>query len=104
MIFEEEAHLTPKFLPARIVHPKTLTRLPGNGTNFDPSVRASLRDVERDLIVQALSEARWNQTRAAILLGVTRDTLRYKMKKYRLARPAEKNAPLDPQNGDSSHD
>jgi len=40
--------------------------------------------VERELIVQALAKTDQNQTRAARLLGLTRDALRYRMKKYDL--------------------
>ncbi|HVT92754.1 MAG TPA: sigma 54-interacting transcriptional regulator [Bryobacteraceae bacterium] len=44
----------------------------------------SLGDAERTMLVSALVKTGWNQTRAARLLGVTRDTLRYKMKKFNL--------------------
>jgi two-component system response regulator AtoC len=44
----------------------------------------SLVEQERHLVAQALARAGGNQTQAARLLGVTRDTLRYKMKKYGL--------------------
>jgi len=33
---------------------------------------------------KALVKAAGNQTRAAVILGITRDTLRYKMKKFSL--------------------
>jgi DNA-binding NtrC family response regulator len=39
---------------------------------------------ERSLIEQALREAEGNQTRAAQRLGISRDTLRYRLKKYGL--------------------
>ncbi len=45
---------------------------------------ASLGDVERSMLVQALEKCGGNQTRAAELLGITRDTLRYRIKKYKL--------------------
>lgn len=44
----------------------------------------SLGDAEQTMLVSALVKTGWNQTRAARLLGVTRDTLRYKMKKFKL--------------------
>jgi len=44
----------------------------------------SLEEAEKNLVVKALEKAGGNQTRAAVLLGVTRDTLRYKMKKFNL--------------------
>lgn len=42
----------------------------------------SLYDVERDLIAQALDKTGGNRSRAARMLGLTRDTLLYRMKKY----------------------
>ena len=50
----------------------------------DAPFQASLEETERNLLTQALTKAGGNQTRAARLLGITRDTLRYKMKKFNL--------------------
>ena len=50
--------------------------LPESGIDID--------HVEKELIVQALEKTDQNQTRAARLLGLTRDALRYRMKKYDL--------------------
>jgi len=51
-----------------------------------PSGRLSLEErvgeLEKELIVNALKETGWVQTRAAKLLGMSRRTIRYKMKKY----------------------
>jgi len=49
---------------------------------------SSLAEVERAMVIKALNEAAWNQTRASRLLKISRDTLRYKMKKFDLKRPA----------------
>jgi transcriptional regulator with PAS, ATPase and Fis domain len=46
--------------------------------------QASLAEAEKNLVLKALQKASGNQTRAAVLLGITRDTLRYKMKKFNL--------------------
>jgi len=56
-----------------------------------PSVEGdpSLAQVERSMVVQALEKAGWNQTRASKILKVSRDTLRYKMKKFNLKAPAD---------------
>ena len=43
-----------------------------------------LEEVERRLITSALSRADGNKSKAARLLGLTRDTLRYRMEKYKL--------------------
>ncbi|MCW8140388.1 MAG: sigma-54-dependent Fis family transcriptional regulator [Planctomycetota bacterium] len=51
-------------------------RLPPGGIVF--------QDLERELMVQALERARGNQTRAAELLGMTRDQIRYRIAKFKL--------------------
>jgi len=45
---------------------------------------ASLAEHEKQLVVSALEKARGNQSQAARALGIGRDALRYKMKKYGL--------------------
>jgi two-component system, NtrC family, response regulator AtoC len=47
-----------------------------------PDGGISLETLERDLIRQALERAGGNRTRAAALLGLSRDTLRYRLEKY----------------------
>ena len=42
----------------------------------------NLEQTERDLILQALEQTRGNRTRAAKLLGISRYTLLYRLKKY----------------------
>jgi two-component system, NtrC family, response regulator AtoC len=46
----------------------------------------SLAEAERTLVVNALEKSHGNQTQAARALGITRDTLRYKMKKFGLPK------------------
>jgi DNA-binding NtrC family response regulator len=50
----------------------------------DAPFQTSLEEAERGLLTRALEKSGGNQTRAAVLLGITRDTLRYKMKKFNL--------------------
>jgi DNA-binding NtrC family response regulator len=45
---------------------------------------ASLAEHERQLVISALEKAQGNQSQAARTLGIGRDALRYKMRKYRL--------------------
>ncbi|MDJ0807531.1 MAG: sigma-54 dependent transcriptional regulator [Gammaproteobacteria bacterium] len=47
-----------------------------------PEMGISLDDLEADLIRQALSKALGNRSKAARLLGLSRDTLLYRIKKY----------------------
>jgi DNA-binding NtrC family response regulator len=44
----------------------------------------SLRHSERNLIVKALEQTGGNKTKAATLLGISRDVLRYRMRKLKL--------------------
>ncbi len=44
----------------------------------------SLEEMEKQVIQQALQKAMFNQTKASQLLGISRDTLRYKKKKHNL--------------------
>jgi two-component system response regulator AtoC len=45
---------------------------------------ASLYDVEKQMLIGALQKANNNKTQAARILGISRDTLRYRIKKYDL--------------------
>ncbi len=45
-----------------------------------------LEQLERSLVVQALERSGWNQTRAATLLGLNRDQIRYRIEKFGLQR------------------
>jgi len=47
-----------------------------------PASGVILEKVEEDFIRQALEATQGNQTRAAEKLGLTRDALRYRMKKF----------------------
>ena len=38
-------------------------------------------------MLESLETTQWNVSRAARLLGVSRDTMRYRMEKFRLAPP-----------------
>jgi DNA-binding NtrC family response regulator len=50
-----------------------------------PSSGLDLTELEKDLIAQALEHTGGNRSRAARLLGLTRDTLLYRLKKFSLA-------------------
>lgn len=50
-----------------------------------PDVGLNLQDLEEDLIRQALFKSLGNKSKAARLLGLTRDTLLYRLKKYTIA-------------------
>jgi transcriptional regulator with PAS, ATPase and Fis domain len=49
-----------------------------------PTEGLSLYEVEKQIIIQALQKTDNNQTKTSKLLGISRDVLRYKVKKYRI--------------------
>ncbi|MGC3999156.1 MAG: sigma-54 dependent transcriptional regulator [Anaeromyxobacter sp.] len=68
-------HLAPELRAGRRPEP-LVPEVPSDGLVLD--------EVERKLIVEALERARGNQSQAARLLGISRDTLRYRLKKHGL--------------------
>jgi DNA-binding NtrC family response regulator len=72
-------HLTPELRRAAPARPKE---------KLVPTVDEQglvLDDVERKLIAEAMERSSGNQSKAARLLGVSRDTLRYRLKKHGMA-------------------
>jgi two-component system response regulator AtoC len=59
----------------------TAIGLPASGINLEA--------LERALVVQALERASWNQTKAATLLGLNRDQIRYRVEKFGLEKPQQ---------------
>ena len=51
-----------------------------------PAAGINLEELERSLVVQALERSGWNQTKAATLLGLNRDQIRYRIEKFKLER------------------
>jgi PAS domain S-box-containing protein len=84
MILEESALITPASLPIAISRPEAGTVLPVPASTDLPTDGLSLEDNERNLLARALEKTNGNQTQAARLLRITRDTLRYKRKKFNL--------------------
>jgi PAS domain S-box-containing protein len=85
MILEESSLIRPASLPISITHPEGLiTPAVSPPPSEFPPGGLSLEEHERQLLGRALEKTDGNQTQAARLLHITRDTLRYKMKKFNL--------------------
>lgn len=80
LILEEATEIRPDHLPSELFAAPGRESVPGA---FYPLPHGGLRlqDVEADLIDQAMHRTNGNVTRAAALLGLTRDTLRYRLTK-----------------------
>ncbi len=70
----------PPAVPAVVAAPPLTFRLPEGGAN--------LEQVELSLVRQAMERSRGNQTRAAELLSISRDQLRYRLKKLEESQPS----------------
>jgi two-component system response regulator AtoC len=88
MILEETSVISAASLPIAVRNSEAfiIASLPSYSDGEPREVHdgMSLADQERRLLVQALSKTAGNQTQAARILRITRDTLRYKMKKFNL--------------------
>ena len=83
MLLAEGEWLTPDLLPVatgRAAGAASLMELPEEGVH--------LETLERELVVQALRRTAGNQTKAAALLGLNRDQIRYRIEKFGLDKPA----------------
>ncbi len=82
MILENEELILPEHLPLEVCIDND-----GRSEQSDADVKLppggiDIEKVEKELIRQALDTTRGNQTKAAKLLNLTRDTLRYRMQKF----------------------
>ena len=78
MLLSDSPRLEPKDFPA-------LTTTPGSPEDFElPAKGVDLEELERSLVVQALKRSGGNQTKAAALLGLNRDQIRYRIEKFGL--------------------
>src|SRR5437868_4884204 len=108
MILEEEQFLRPVYLPFSVSQPQAgLTAFertsPVNGNHPLPNGRSlprlaipeggtSLEEMERVMVELAMQQSSGNQTHAAKLLDISRDALRYKLKKFGFIRADEEDA------------
>ena len=83
VVLSSSDHVTLNDLPEFL---RPSRRHPGQAGPMGSTEGISLETVQRDLIVQALHQFDWNQSRAAKHLGITRKTLLYRVTKYGIDR------------------
>jgi two-component system, NtrC family, response regulator AtoC len=86
MILEDASEITVKYLPRALTGDfRVVNGQHSDGKSMDavhlPAQGISLDEVEMSLVRQALERSGGNQTKAAELLDISRDQLRYRMKK-----------------------
>ena len=109
MILEDEPFLRPVYLPFAVAQsgaPSAFERSsPTDGQQlpngrmlprlYIPDGGTSLEEVERSMVELAMRQANNNQTHAAKLLDISRDALRYKLKKFGFTHGEESEASAD---------
>lgn len=80
-VFSQTDNANLKDLPEEILSPALVA---GKAVFQIPPEGVSLPELDRTLVVTALERNQWNQTHAANFLGISRNTLIYRMQKYRL--------------------
>jgi DNA-binding NtrC family response regulator len=76
--------------PGQILDAEQLNLAPALSTPnaSRPESNGTLDDMERSMLLNALSQTGWNVTQSARILGISRDTLRYRIEKHRLESDA----------------
>jgi transcriptional regulator with GAF, ATPase, and Fis domain len=82
IILADGGYISAEHLPGVVSHSKYNT-IGDEGTTL-PLGGVNLQSIERSLVVKALAQARYNKTRAAKLLGLTRSQLYSRIEKYKL--------------------
>ena len=82
MILEDSSYITAASLPLSLT--ERAAQVAVAPSEAFPEGGVSLQETEKQLLIRALEKTNGNQTQAARLLRITRDTLRYKMKKFNL--------------------
>jgi DNA-binding NtrC family response regulator len=89
LILEDADQITTEYLPDGLMprHTTSSTRATETQRKFVlPTEGISLDEAELSFVRQALERSGGNQTRAAQLLGISRDQLRYRLKKLEEAQ------------------
>jgi two-component system response regulator AtoC len=94
LILEDDDVITTKYVPRNLVSGPSQSGPERDGSSAQhmfrlPPAGTSLEEVEMSLVRQAIDRSGGNQTRAAELLGISRDQLRYRLKKLEEADVAE---------------
>lgn len=95
LILEETDHITTEYLPGGLLETPRTERPPGVNASAQfvlPAEGISLDQTELSFVRQAIQHSDGNQTRAAELLGISRDQLRYRLKKLDHAKVATADA------------
>lgn len=85
MILTDQVHISPKQLPFELRHKGGIDPKAFKVNPFEISETMPLEEVEKIHLSNVLRKLEWNKSKASKMLGISRATLRAKVKKYHLS-------------------
>ncbi len=83
----DSGELTPDLFPREVLNSNSVSTQKLDMLDNGASLKDLVRDFEKNLIVNALEMADWNQKEAAVILGVNPSTLNEKLKRLKIKIP-----------------
>jgi DNA-binding NtrC family response regulator len=85
MILTDQEVITPKHLPFELKQAEKATQGNGEQVVTETTSDMSLDNMEKMHLSKVLKKLEWNKSKASKFLGISRATLRAKIKKYNLS-------------------
>jgi DNA-binding NtrC family response regulator len=85
MILTDQAYISPKQLPFELRHKEGMGPKAFETNPFEMNEMMPLEEIEKIYLSNVLKKLDWNKSKASKILGVSRATLRAKVKKYHLS-------------------
>ena len=85
MILTDQDMITPKHLPFELKQAETLVQTSTDHGGFEIAPEMSLDGMEKVHLCNVLQKLEWNKSKASKCLGISRATLRAKIRKYNLS-------------------
>jgi DNA-binding NtrC family response regulator len=85
MILTEQEYITPKHIPFELKHAERYSQGPKDSELLEIPEEMSLNHMEKVHLAKVLERFGWNKSKASKVLGISRATLRAKLKKYNLS-------------------
>ena len=86
MILSDQELITPEQLPFELRQSQRSEDVEGERDLLDPGADLPLESIEKRYIAKVLKRLEWNKSKASKILGISRATLREKVRRYNLSK------------------